>query len=507
MPKISVWLTSYNHGEFIGECIESILAQTYKDFELIITDDCSTDESWNIIEQYSRKDTRIRAVRRTYNYGSSGLETRLNEINGEYVAIIHCDDAWMPDKLEKQLKVMEENSNVTACFTLVNVIDDQGNILDDEKHQYHHVFNKENRTRYEWLNYFFYNGNCLCHPSLLIRKSAYTEMGILTKGLHAYPDYCQWIRLCKQADIYILQEKLTKFSVHGDGSNTSGENLANIKRGYTEGYFVLKEYLSLIDSQDFIEVFPEAKAYIVNGRICHKYAFAQILLSNYQNSYKLLGFELLYELFNDSKSEREILELYGYTRKKYNADKQRYDVFNVIPKARVLEISIYLNGNNGYNEFDRITQNVFIQHTGAFAMNVDLSDYSERVLGKIRIDLDEKIYRKFKITKCTCNNQELEIIALNGIKESGWEAFYTMDPQYELKVREAGVLRIEGYVEEITTSVVEQHFCGIQQQCNVYQQQCNAYQHQCEELIEEITRMKNTKIWRIRDKIRHLLEK
>jgi hypothetical protein len=133
--------------------------------------------------------------------------------------------------------------------------------------------------------------------------------------------------LCKQSEIFIIQEELTKFRLHGDGSNTSGENIGNLRTVGIEEYFVLKEYVELLDSEDVMKVFPEMKEYVVDGKICKKYAFAKMLLNGTRNSYQLLGLELLYDLIRNPKTEQEISELYGYTRKMFKLDKQKYDVF------------------------------------------------------------------------------------------------------------------------------------------------------------------------------------
>ena len=124
MASITVWLTSYHHAPFLRESIESILNQTWSDFEFYIIDDCSTDNSWEIIQSY--QDPRIHAIRHETNWGSSGMWQILESLTGEYLAIAHCDDKWMPDKLEKQLAFLQKHPEVAACFTRVQVIDENG---------------------------------------------------------------------------------------------------------------------------------------------------------------------------------------------------------------------------------------------------------------------------------------------------------------------------------------------------------------------------------------------
>ena len=124
-PLVSVILTSYNHAKFLRASIESVLGQTYKDFELIIVDDCSSDESWDIICSYS--DDRIRKVRHFYNYGSGVLKDTINRYaRGKYIAVHHSDDVWMLDKLQKQLDFLTRHREYKIVFTNVSVINEEG---------------------------------------------------------------------------------------------------------------------------------------------------------------------------------------------------------------------------------------------------------------------------------------------------------------------------------------------------------------------------------------------
>ena len=103
MPKVSVILISYNHEKFIREAIESVLNQTFTDFELIIWDDASSDDSWAIINSYN--DSRIKAfLNDETRRGIYGINKAISEVaSGEYLAIHHSDDVWASEKLQKQV--------------------------------------------------------------------------------------------------------------------------------------------------------------------------------------------------------------------------------------------------------------------------------------------------------------------------------------------------------------------------------------------------------------------
>ena len=146
--KVSVILTSYNHDKFLVESIESVLNQTYRDFEFIIVDDCSTDSSWDIISKYKALYPEIVTIRHDYNWhGGVTEDTVRNYATGEYIALHHSDDVWGLDKLEKQIKAMETTPGCVAVFTNAKAIDDSGQDYLDEKGFYYNLFKVENRSR------------------------------------------------------------------------------------------------------------------------------------------------------------------------------------------------------------------------------------------------------------------------------------------------------------------------------------------------------------------------
>ena len=240
-PTVSVILSSYNHAAYIAAAIQSVLDQTFTDFELLIFDDGSTDNTHDVIKSFD--DPRIKTFLYTENRGPTlaSLEC-FAAAQGKYIAIHHSDDTWSADKLEKQVEFLDTHGEYAACFTLVDFIDEDGNLqtLDDGDF-YATIFDKENRSRAEWLNYFFYNGNCLCHPSLLIRREAYAKYNLYdVQGLWQLPDYFMWINLCFNANLYIMHEKLVQFRLrlkHRD--NMSASTFDKRIRGETEMYFVL----------------------------------------------------------------------------------------------------------------------------------------------------------------------------------------------------------------------------------------------------------------------------
>ena len=126
---VSVIMPTYNCGKFIGETIESIQAQTYSDWEIIIVDDCSKDDTKSIVDAYMEKDSRIKYHCLETNSGAAVARTTAMRLaEGEYMAFCDSDDLWMPDKLERQLAFMKENNYAFSC-TAYEQIDEESNSL------------------------------------------------------------------------------------------------------------------------------------------------------------------------------------------------------------------------------------------------------------------------------------------------------------------------------------------------------------------------------------------
>lgn len=126
---VSIIMPTYNCGAFIGETLESVLAQTYENWELIIVDDCSGDNTSEIVAEYAQKDSRIHYHLLQENSGAAvARTTAMGLAKGNYMAFLDSDDIWLPEKLEKQLKFMQENDYAFTC-TAYEQIDEAGNSL------------------------------------------------------------------------------------------------------------------------------------------------------------------------------------------------------------------------------------------------------------------------------------------------------------------------------------------------------------------------------------------
>lgn len=124
---VSVITPSFNCEKYISATIESVLAQTYQFWEMIIVDDCSTDRSCDIVREFSQDDSRIKLLELDCNSGAAVARTiAMREANGEYMAFLDSDDLWLPQKLEKQLRFMKERDASISCTSYEQINEDGG---------------------------------------------------------------------------------------------------------------------------------------------------------------------------------------------------------------------------------------------------------------------------------------------------------------------------------------------------------------------------------------------
>jgi glycosyltransferase involved in cell wall biosynthesis len=125
---VSIITPTYNSSKFVAETIKSILSQTYTDWELLITDDCSTDNTWAILNEYARKDMRIKIFKLNANSGTGvARNNSIKHASGRYIAFCDSDDLWTPDKLEKQVGFMQRK-NLSFTYSAYQKITETGKL-------------------------------------------------------------------------------------------------------------------------------------------------------------------------------------------------------------------------------------------------------------------------------------------------------------------------------------------------------------------------------------------
>ncbi|MGE4472028.1 MAG: glycosyltransferase [Sulfuricurvum sp.] len=440
---VSVILTSYNQAKYIHQAIDSVLNQTYTDFEFLIWDDASTDNSWDIIESY--RDERIKVFRNeTSKRGIHALNKGiLEETDGKYIAVHHADDVWEPTKLEKQVAYLESHPDIGAVFTNAMAIDENGATFEDKDHFYYSIFNQPNRSRYEWLNFFFYQGNALCHPSVLIRKECYDECGLYRFGLAQIGDFDMWIRLCMKYDIHVIPDQLVRFRVRENEANSSGNTPVTRIRRMNEHFIVTQNFSKITSKGTMRKIFPRAEKYMEADGFVPEFILAMMALEN--NSWrdvKLFGLSLLYELINDREKSRKIKELYDFDYLDLVSLSGKHDVFNV-EELNNNVIRLFIDCGEGFSGKNFLEQYVS-PHDKVQTFVFDLTEQSD--IRSLRCDLlDEScIVYVEKVALIGYDGAEIDLmpeLRTNALIEAG-DVYYfdTEGPQIQFNAIEQDVL-------------------------------------------------------------------
>ena len=204
MPKVSVIIPTYNRAQFIGEAIHSVLKQSFQDFELIIIDDGSEDNTKEILKPYQDHLS-------YYYQENSGISKArnegLNHAQGKYIAFLDSDDQWKSRKLEKQIELLEKNSEYQICYTDEIWIRDGLRVNPKKIHSKH-------------SGWIFQHCLPLCIISLssaMIRRSLFEQIGFFDEQLPACEDYDLWLRASLVTPIHFIPEPLiVKRGGHSD---------------------------------------------------------------------------------------------------------------------------------------------------------------------------------------------------------------------------------------------------------------------------------------------------
>lgn len=210
-PKVSVIIPIYNRADILPRTIKSVLNQTFKDFELIIVDDGSLDNTKEVVEEFQRKDPRIRYIWQE-NSGAPARpkNTGIKNAKGKYIAFLDHDDEWLPQKLEKQIKLFE-NSKTNIGFVGCNTL-----VLDEEKEKF-----LKPRLMLKDLNSVFkelLKGNFIfTSSSVVVKKEILDKIGFFDENLKQADDWDMWLRIAKKYKFNFVPEFLIKYYVYKSG--------------------------------------------------------------------------------------------------------------------------------------------------------------------------------------------------------------------------------------------------------------------------------------------------
>ena len=224
-PKVSVIMAVYGAEKYLSQAIESVLNQTFSDFELIVINDCSPDNSLEIIKRYCEQDKRIVFVNNKVNLGPSGTRNvGLKLCRGDYIAIFDNDDVCMPDRLEKQVKFLDNNPNIFLVAGSYQYIDETSKLLDNYIKSY---------TSDE-VKILLPEKNLISHPTVMYRNAGYSYR----EKLDPAEDYDLWLRMMEDGkNLYIVKDVLIKYRIQGKSVTHTNNKKMNFLLSKTKEFY------------------------------------------------------------------------------------------------------------------------------------------------------------------------------------------------------------------------------------------------------------------------------
>ncbi len=221
---VSIVMPAYNCEKYVVEAINSILAQTYRNWELLVLDDGSKDNTLRIIKEFSQKDSRIKALPNGKNMGVSATRNRGIELaSGEWIAFLDSDDMWKPEKIEKQFEIVEKEA-AEFLFTGSSYINEEGE-------SFKGIFEVPEKVTYKKLR----NQNVISCSSVLVKKKYFKNIKMEKDEMHE--DYAVWLRILKLGVIaYGVNEPLLIYRI--SKNSKSGNKMKTVKMTYKVFRFV-----------------------------------------------------------------------------------------------------------------------------------------------------------------------------------------------------------------------------------------------------------------------------
>ena len=303
MPKVSVIIPAYNCERFIGETIKSVLSQTYQDFEVLVIDDGSEDKTQEIVKGIN--DPKIVYIHHEENSGVSvARNNAITKSRGEYIALLDHDDLWLPEKLERQVPILESDPKVGLVYSDCYIIDLNGHIL-GRNFQDHHPH------RGEVFPDLFLDNFIPC-LTVLIRKDALDRVGLFNPEFSIAEEYDLFLRIAEVYKVDFVDLPLAKYRLHETNFSKNevraNEEADTVIRTFLGNHPDLKDILgNKVDRRLSTLYYDLGKAYFFKGDKAKSYYCLDKAMRTYKYSFRPLLFKLL--TFSGHRFVKKLREL------------------------------------------------------------------------------------------------------------------------------------------------------------------------------------------------------
>lgn len=224
-------MPNYNYGRYIAESLAGVLSQTHRNLELIVVDDCSRDNSVEILRDWEKRDPRIILLMNEVNRGAAGSQNHaLSRMSGDFLCLCDADDVWYPHKLQKQLETFESNPSVGLVHSQADIIDSTGARTGQKFTEiYRPTADRNTRSAFGVI----LNGSYLCSSSTMLRRKCVEFAGQFHTELKYLYDWTYWMRVARKYEFGYVPEALLGYRMHGASTalDSTGYAASRLKAG------------------------------------------------------------------------------------------------------------------------------------------------------------------------------------------------------------------------------------------------------------------------------------
>lgn len=306
--KVSILTPCFNHEKYIKYFIQSILEQGFENFELIVVDDCSSDDSIKEIQKF--QDPRIKLIKHDFNQGINGaLNTAFENSSGDYIVFCASDDMLEKNALEKIYQIFNSLE--------VDVIYPSMSIINDENIEISKNFITQ-RSNLEALRHLFFKGNCFFSPGMAVKKEVFKKIYPLPNALCNHQDTQMHISILTQkAKIHFSKETLVKYRIRANEANISAPNASTKARENLEIELLMDSFLKIQDIEFLKEIFKDEikKLKIEPFENTIEFFLGRMAIESQEKTRKYWGYHKIMHFYNDKNNVKILLEKYNFTFK------------------------------------------------------------------------------------------------------------------------------------------------------------------------------------------------
>lgn len=316
---VSILCPTFNHEKYVSSFLNSLLAQTNPNWELIIVDDCSSDNNIQEIKKYH--DSRIKLVSHPFNMGPNcGLNTAFEKSRGQYIAFCASDDILKPDYIENVLNCFANNPGRDVLYCDLQTIDNKNQELNGQ------ILHTSRGTRYEVLKKLFFIGNVITSPGMAVRRNLFQKILPLDIPMSQYQDYQMHINLLLQSDFMIMDKISVLYRKNDMQSGLSAINDTTKMRIHLEENMLMNSFLQITDIKILKNIFGNDLEQF--GNISKKtipFILGRLAMQSHDKYKKIWGYNQIANFINNNKNYALVNKMYNFCYKDFLALAKKFN--------------------------------------------------------------------------------------------------------------------------------------------------------------------------------------